>query len=84
MKKTQSYSESCLKRSFPYVSLTLDHAGKNIVSDGTIENVYVKVPESVVSVSSILQEVGSKIGAAPEDLQILDATSQLGRERYSP
>ncbi len=72
-RKNQPYTESSLKRSFPYVSLCLDHTGKHVVVENTIDNIYVKVPDSSVSVATILEEVGSRISVTAEDLLILDA-----------
>lgn len=67
------YTESCFKRTIPYVTLVLDDFGK-IVVDSTIDNVYLKIPESSISVSGILSSIGEKIAdVAGEDLVLLDA-----------
>lgn len=65
--------EPFLKRSFPFVILTLDHTGKNIAIESTSENVYVKIPESSVSVPAILSEIGMKLAIQSEELVILDS-----------
>ena len=62
-----------LKRTFPYVSLSLDHTGKNITVESTIDSIYVKIPESSVCASSILEEVAIRVGSVAEDLVLLDA-----------
>ena len=67
------YSEATLKRTFPYVSLCLEHTGKNVTVESTIDSIYVKIPENSVCVSSILEEVAVRVGSAAEDLVILDA-----------
>ena len=67
------YNPAMLKRTFPYVSLSLDHTGKNIRVESTIDSVYVKIPESSVCASSILEEVAIPVGSVAEDLVILDA-----------
>ena len=73
-KKTLPMSNAAmLKRTFPYVSLSLDHTGKNITVESTIDSVYVKIPESSVCASSILDEVAIRVGSVAEDLVILDA-----------
>ena len=73
-KKIQSQGyEPYLKRSIPLVTLSLDHTGKNIIIDSTNDNVYVKIPESSVSVPSILSEIGMKASIQPEELVILDS-----------
>jgi len=72
-KASQGYSEPTFKRSLPYVSLCLDQTGRNIMVDVTIDNVYIKIPDSSVSVTSILGEVGSKIHIPAEQLTILDS-----------
>ena len=57
-KKTLPMSNAAmLKRTFPYVSLSLDHTGKNITVESTIDSVYVKIPESSVCATSILEEL---------------------------
>ena len=72
--KTTPY-ESSLKRSFPCVSLCLDESGRNICVDTIISNVYmyIKIPDSSVSLQSILNEVAGKIGEPPTDLILLDS-----------
>ena len=67
----QSY-EPFMKRSFPVVSLTLDRTGK-ISVNSTLSNVYIKVPESSVSVPAILAEIGKKTSTDPEELTVLDS-----------
>lgn len=65
--------ETFWKRSIPLVALCLDDSCRNILVDSTINNVYVKVSESSLSVSSILSAVATKINSIPEELVILDA-----------
>ena len=65
--------EPFLKRSFQFVTLSLDHTGKNITTQSTNENVYVKIPESSVSVPAILSEIALKVSIPSEDLVILDS-----------
>ena len=65
--------ESSLKHSFPYVSLCLDESGRNICVHTIISNVYIKIPDSSVSLQSILNEVAGKIGEPPTDLILLDS-----------
>ena len=72
-KKIPMYNAAMLKRTFLYVSLSLDHTGKNITVESTIDSVYVKIPESSVCASSILEEVAIRVGSVAEDLVILDA-----------
>ena len=70
--KTMPY-ETSLKRSFPYVSLCLDESGRNVCVDTIVSNVYVKIPDSMVSLQGILNEVAGKIGEPPADLILLDS-----------
>ena len=69
--ETTSY-EPFLKRSFPLVTLTVDRTGKSVVVDSTLNNVYVRIPESTVSALCILSEIGKKTGIDPQELVILD------------
>ena len=69
--ETTSY-EPFLKRFFPLVTLTVDRTGKSVVVDSTLNNVYVRIPESTVSVPCILSEIGKKTSIDPEELVILD------------
>ena len=71
--KTGMQYESSLKRSFPYVSLCLDESGRNICVDMIISNVYIKIPDSSVSLQAILGEVARKIGESPTELILLDS-----------
>lgn len=64
--------EPCLKKTIPYVSLCLDNAGKTIVNDATISNIFIKIPDISVSLDSILSEAGTKIGCDPYELILLD------------
>lgn len=64
--------EPFLKQSFQFVTLSLDHTGKNITTQSTNENVYVKIPESSVLVPAILSEIALKVSIPSEDLVILD------------
>ena len=68
--QSQNY-EPFLKRSFQFVNLSLHHTGKNITTQSTNENVYVKIPESSVSVPAILLEIALKVSIPSEDLVIL-------------
>ena len=65
------------KRSIPFVILGLDHTGKNIVIESAEENVYVKMPESKLSVPALLlvASTNSKLGAGltPDELTLLDS-----------
>ena len=54
------------------MTLSLDHTGKNITTQSTNENVYVKIPESSVLVPAILSEIALKVSIPSEDLVILD------------
>ena len=65
--------EPFFKRTVPFVTLALDHTGRNIVAQSTCENVYVRIPESAVSVPAILEEAGKKLRIPGEDLTILDS-----------
>ena len=62
-----------VKRTFPYVSLCLDHTGKNVAVESTIDSIYVKLPENAVCVSSVLEEVSARVGFPAEDLILLDS-----------
>ena len=62
-----------LKRTFPYVSLCLDHTGKNVTVESTIDSIYVKLPENGVCVDAVLEEVSTRVGIATEDLVLLDS-----------
>ena len=62
-----------LKRTFPYVSLCLDHTGKNVTVESTIDSIYVKLPENGVCVDAVLEEVSTRVGIAAEDLVLLDS-----------
>lgn len=64
--------EPLLKRSFLWVTLSLDNAGKKIIVESTTRNVYVTVAESAVCVPAILAEVGRKVSMDPTQLLILD------------
>ena len=44
-----------------------------ITVESTIESIYVKIPESSVCASSILEEVVIRVGSVAEDLVLLDA-----------
>ena len=70
-KMCQPY-EVFLKRSIPYVALGLDHSGRNIIVDGTINNIYIKIPENTVSAQAILSAMATKIGCEVAELVILD------------
>jgi dTDP-D-glucose 4,6-dehydratase len=52
--------------------LCLDEPGRNILVDHTINNIYIKVPENVVSVQSILSAVATKVSCEANELVILD------------
>ena len=54
------------------MSLSLDYA-KNIIVDSTNDNVYIKIPESSVSVAAIVSEINTKVSHQPEELIILDS-----------
>ena len=45
---------------------------KSVVVDSTLNNVYVRIPESTVSVPCILSDIGKKTSIDPEELVILD------------
>ena len=55
--KTVPYESSL----FPYVSLCLDESGRNICVDTIISNVYIKIPDSSVSLQGILNEVLNEV-----------------------
>ena len=55
------------------MTLSLDHTRKNITTQSTNENVYVKIPKSSVSVPAILSEIALKVSIPSEDLVILDS-----------
>ena len=63
--------ESHFKRCIPFVSLALDNSA--MVIESTDDNIYVKVPESIVSVRTILAAIGEKITIASDDLVLLDS-----------
>lgn len=65
--------EPYYKRTIPFVTPALDHTERNVYAGTTVENVYIQVPESAVSVSTILQEAGKKVGIPAEELIILDS-----------
>ena len=67
------YESSYFKRCIPFVSLSLNKSGKSIVIETTEENVFVKIPESTLSVDTILAELGKKVSLAPSDLVLLDS-----------
>lgn len=69
--ETEPY-EPYLKRSFPLVTLTLDRTGKCVMVDCTLNNVYVRIPVSTVSVPSILSEIWKKVDVDHTELVILD------------
>ena len=73
LKKKPKY-ENQLKRTTPFVSLCADQTGKKMSIDTIIANLYVKIPESEVSVNSILCDVAPKLDCPVEDLTILDST----------
>ena len=52
---------------------SLDHIGKNITTQSTNENVYVKIPESSVSVPAIFSEIALKVSIPSEDVVILES-----------
>ena len=66
-------NSATLKRTFPYVSLCLDHTGKNVTVESTIDSIYVKLPDNAVCVSSVLEEVSACVGFPAEDLILLDS-----------
>ena len=66
-------AEPCLKRTIPFVTLSLDHTERNLQVESTEENVYVKIPESSVELASLLSEAGKSMSTEPEDLVILDS-----------
>ena len=72
-KNVPAYNAAALKRTFPYVSLCLDHTGKNITVESTIDSIYVKIPQNSVCVSGILEEVAMRVGMPAEDFVLLDA-----------
>ncbi len=49
--------------------LLFDNAG---MSDATISNLFIKIPDISVSLDSILSEAGTKIGCDPNELILLD------------
>lgn len=65
----ETYFKCCI----PFVSLTVDRAGKNIIVLSTDNNGYDKIPESSITVSSILSEVGRKVSIVTENLVLLDS-----------
>ena len=68
-----SYETAFFKRCLPLVSLSLSKSGRNITVDNTEDNVFVKIPESTLSVSTILSEVGKKTSLSPDELVLLDS-----------
>lgn len=70
-KKVNQPMEAFFKRSIPFVALCLDR-GRNITVESTINNVYVKIPENVVSVESILSAMATKLSCEATDLIMLD------------
>lgn len=55
------------------MALCLDQSNRNIAVDTTINNVYVKIPESSVSAQAILSALAVKIGSDASNLVLLDA-----------
>ena len=53
---------------FPYVSLSLDHTGKHITVESTIDSIYVKIPDRSVCASRILEEVAIRVGSVAEGI----------------
>ena len=70
-KKAAPY-EAFWKRSIPFVSLCLDDNGRNVLVDSTINNIYIKISEKLLSVNAIISALATKIGCPPVDLLILD------------
>ena len=64
---------AAFKRTFPYVTLCLDHTGKNVAVEFTIDSIYVKLPEESVCVRSVLEKVSTRVGLPADDLVLLDA-----------
>jgi len=73
VKNLNAKAEPFFTQSFPFVSLSLDYAKKNIIVDSTNDNVYIKIPESSVSVAAIVSEISTKVSHQPEELIILDS-----------
>lgn len=66
--------KSNFKRCIPLVSLALDGTSrKALIVESTDENVYVKLPESSVSLFAILSAIGHKVSIPPDDLILLDS-----------
>ena len=66
-------SRTVFRRTFPYATLCLDHTGKNVAVESTIDSIYVKLPEESVCVRSVLEEVSTRVGLPADDLVLLDA-----------
>ena len=68
---SSSSYESYIKRTIPLVHLRLDN--KKISVEIIDENIYVKIPESTISVESVVSIVSQKTGIPIEDLVLLDS-----------
>lgn len=68
-KKKPKY-ESFLKRTIPFVSLSMN--GKNMCVDSIISNTYIKIAEDNVSPQAIVAEVAAKISVSEDELILLD------------
>ena len=54
-------------------TISVAQSGRNIVIDTTEDNIFMKKPESTLSVDTILTEVGKKTSLPPSDLVLLDS-----------
>lgn len=66
--------EACLKRTIPFVTLCPDQSCRSMCIDTVISNLYLKIPESEVSLDAILTAAGPKVDVAMEQLVLLDST----------
>lgn len=62
------YETSFFKRSMPFVTLCPDKAGRSVSVDTYITNLYLKIPESEVSLEGILAAASPKVDLPVEQL----------------
>ena len=72
-KPDKSTIEPLFRRTFTFVSLTLDKTKRKVLVDIPEENVYVRIPERNVSINTILSEMEKRINIPENELIILDS-----------
>ena len=68
------YETSIFKRSIPFVTLCPDQSSRNLTVDTYISNLYLKMPESEVSLDGILAAASPKVDLPVEQLVLLDSS----------